>query len=224
MEIATQRQLLKSLVRLSGASSRTPPECPRSPSRSSSSLEAGWKVVLSIVTPPKHSKSRRFKKSPNFCNLVDAFSGHLGLFGHFFDTPGREAREHLLRLLGYFGRRGPRDSCIWLQSQHQRSFSQTSRGPRMASQRPPQRCQILSEPLRPVAPIPVAPYSFSNVGSRGVFQTVHVRRQEKRALDSNIAYCQRRKRLHIPEKFVGELISRRITYFFADLPLIRIDF
>ena len=34
-------------------------------------------------------------------------------FRHFFDTPGREAREHLLRLFGGFGARGRGDSCVW---------------------------------------------------------------------------------------------------------------
>ena len=46
MQISTPRQLLRSLGPLPETSARTPPELPRSPSRSGSSQEAGRKIVL----------------------------------------------------------------------------------------------------------------------------------------------------------------------------------
>ena len=49
MEIPTPRQLLRSLGPLPETSARTPPELPRSPSRSGSSEEAGRKIVLIIL-------------------------------------------------------------------------------------------------------------------------------------------------------------------------------
>ena len=69
---------------------------------------------------PARSVKTVSKKSPNtdFVVFLTLFLGHLGLFRHFFDTPGREAREPLWRLFGDFGARGCGDSCIWrLQSQ-----------------------------------------------------------------------------------------------------------
>ena len=46
MEISTPTQLLRSLGPLPETSARTPPELPRSPSRSFSSHKAGWKILL----------------------------------------------------------------------------------------------------------------------------------------------------------------------------------
>ena len=46
VEISTPRQLLRSLGPLPETSARTPSKLPRSPSRSFSSREAGWKIVL----------------------------------------------------------------------------------------------------------------------------------------------------------------------------------
>ena len=42
---------------------------------------------------PVGSVKKVSKKSPN-TDFEVFFSGHLALFRHFFDTPGREAREH----------------------------------------------------------------------------------------------------------------------------------
>ena len=43
-----------------------------------------------------------------FWSLFDSFSSHLGLFRHFLDTPGREARERLFET--FWGFRG---SGVW---------------------------------------------------------------------------------------------------------------
>ena len=55
---------------------------------------------------PAWSVKKVSKKS--LCSLFDSFSGHLGLFRHFFDTLGREAREVLFET--FWGFRG---SGVW---------------------------------------------------------------------------------------------------------------
>ena len=63
-----------------------------------------------VPGPPGPECQKSVEKVPAhpFWSLFDSFSSHLGLFRHFFDTPGREARERLFET--FWGFRG---SGVW---------------------------------------------------------------------------------------------------------------
>ena len=63
-----------------------------------------------VPGPPGPECQESVEKVPAhpFWSLFDSFSSHLGLFRHFFDTPGREARERLFET--FWGFRG---SGVW---------------------------------------------------------------------------------------------------------------
>ena len=66
---------------------------------------------------PARSVKKVSKKSSNprtrFSHIFDSFSGHWRPFRHFLTLQARRPGKTFLRLFRDFGRRGPRDSCMW---------------------------------------------------------------------------------------------------------------